>query len=171
VVSCYGGAAESAATRTLRAGSVFVAPAPGEQVVAGGDVKEFFQRLSTRLVLKGNFSADNILNEYLVADLTDRIPPRITIVGQASYDLENMFRARSGTAFTKEEKERIHVQLGKYFDEKKIDAVITKIETARSEYDISAKDFGTALAITFAANGTLKSAIDPERRGRLLRLR
>jgi len=159
MASCHGGAAQATADGILPKGSVFVDLAPGSQTVASADVERFLKTVAENKELAASFSGEKMLNDYLMTDLKNRIPPSVTIAGEGTYRLESILKGRLGQKFSKEEKEKIHKTLDTEFGKEKVDGIISKIETAKSEYDINAVNFGPAMAVAFAAHDRKKGGL------------
>lgn len=159
MTSCHGGAAQQSANKLLPKGSVLVDLAPGDQTVAGHDVKAFLKTVAENKSLASNLRGEHLLNDYLMSDLKNRIPPSLTVAGEGTYNLEGIFKARIGEQFSKEESENAHKTLDAAFGKEKVDVIIQQITSAKSEYDIGAVDFGPALAVAFAAHDRSKGGI------------
>lgn len=157
--SCHGGAAQASANAILPKGSVFVDLAPGKQTVAGSDVTNFVETVAENKELAVGMGGEKLLNDYLMTDLKNRIPPSVTVAGEGTYNLESILKGRLGQKFTQEEKEKSHKTLDAAFGKDKVDGVISKIESAKSEWNINAVDFGPAMAVAFAAHDRSKGGM------------
>lgn len=163
MASCHGGAAQAAANEVLPKGSAFVDLAPGKQAVAGSDVTRFLETVAENKEFEASMSGEKMLHDYLMTDLKNRIPPSITIAGEGSYNLESILKEKIGQKFTEKEKERAHKTLDAAFGKEKVDASISKIESAKMKFGdmqgIYAVDFGPALAVAFAAHDRSKGGM------------
>ena len=78
--------------------------------------------------------------------MQNRIPNAIYIDGK-TYQLEKSMKSRLGRPFTETEHNRIHQVLDKISTPQRINEVMKKMETAKTEWSIFAMDYGMSLAV------------------------
>lgn len=153
MTACYGGAAIAEAKSQLPKGTSFVALAPSKETVAGSDVERLVEVLGEiNADLDGNKWPEGIelLYLYLTRSLETRIAPQVGIGAGESIDLHREFKCHIGKTFSVAEKSQIHGRLDKIIGAGEVNNIITKIETAKTEWNISAADFGKSLAVMLA---------------------
>lgn len=154
MTSCHGGAAAVAAMSELPKGAVFVALTRSTEVVSGFDVERFASSVDH---LPWD-SSEKLLYHYLTKSLKNRMTPVIAYASKGYLDLGKLFIAQIGQPFTANHQAQAHQQIDDLIGKENVDALIDKIQNARSEYDILAVDYGPALAVVFA--GLVKSISD-----------
>jgi hypothetical protein len=165
MTACHGGAAVPSVDR-LPTGSALVALAPGSETVAGSDVDRMVAGLQAiGSNAGGDVSASRLLDVYLGVGLKNRIAPVMAVSGEGVHDLPREFEARVGTVFSGTEKANAHQRLDDIIGSDRVDAVMGRVTSATSEWDVYAADFGPALAISGAAQAKLRplSLYNPSR--------
>ncbi|MBX9726074.1 MAG: hypothetical protein K2X09_02305 [Rickettsiales bacterium] len=150
MASCEGGGALEAAATNLPKRSVFVNLAEANQDVHGGDVADFVNA-AIKNPLRA-IDAKTLLSAYLANGLANRdVIPTVTVVGEGATTMKGLFDGHVGRPFTQEERGNVHRALNGAMDSKEADALMDRIGSAKSEYDIGAKDYGKALLICYDA--------------------
>ncbi len=158
-VACHGGGAQGIANHMLPKGTVFVDLAPGAMEVAGSDATRFLDTIPHNKQLTNRFSGENLLNDYLMTDLKNRITPSLTVAGEGTYNLETILGNRLGKKFSDAEKAKAHAALDAGFGKAKVDETIHKIENEGRNSPIYAVDYGPALAVAFATHDRSKGGL------------
>jgi hypothetical protein len=107
----------------------------------GGDINLLYGSLNKA----SDMSAKSILLLHCTL-MQNRIPNAIYIDGK-TYQLEKSMKSRLGRPFTETEHNRIHQVLDKISTPQRINEVMKKMETAKTEWSIFAVDYGMSLAI------------------------
>ncbi|HEU5380278.1 MAG TPA: hypothetical protein VFV38_33050 [Ktedonobacteraceae bacterium] len=146
MTSCHGGAAIPEVDR-LPSGSTLVALSPGSETVSGSDVDRIAEHIEN-----GQITASSLATTYLSKALKNRIAPTMAVSGEGVYDYVHKFTEHLGKPFTSHERQRTHQKLDSVMGRERVDQVLDKLSSAKSEWDIYAVDFGPALAVSLAAN-------------------
>src|SRR5207237_7290744 len=91
---------------------------------------------------------------YLTKALQNRYSPLIS-TRNSSIPLHDKFVSHLGVKFSASEKQLIYNQLEPLVSKAELDSLIIRIENARNDFAIGAKDFGLSLAICHAASGDM----------------
>lgn len=118
----------------------------------GGDINLLYGSLNKA----SDMSAKSILLLHCTL-MQNRIPNAIYIDGK-TYQLEKSMKSRLGRPFTETEHNRIHQVLDKISTPQRINEVMRKMETAKTEWSILAVDYGMSLAIAGSLDLPLKYA-------------
>lgn len=159
MTSCYGGQAADV-SGALPHGSNLATLAPGSAEVQGHDITNFVNRLGDSS--HHDLSARGMLNLYLSHGMENRISPSMAVAGAGNHDLRGALLAHLGKPFSKGEKEAIYKQLGPYMPREQIDTTLKKISSAKSEWDLSAKEYGPSLATMFATSKPSDRSVTPD---------
>lgn len=150
-LSCYGGAASSEANDTLPQGSTYIALSKYNESLSGSDIDRLWNILSYSN-LNGTITAEALLLMYLTSALENRTTPAIFSTEINRTDISSVLTNKLKSTFSLEEQTKIIRYLSRFTaDEEKIIKVLKKINDNHSEYSITARDYGMALAICFVA--------------------
>lgn len=151
MMACHGGAALSA-VNNLPAGSTLAVLSPAAERVSSFDTKRLAQHIDT-----ADISAQHLLKIYLCKALKARIAPSLAVSGQGLRNLPREFIARCGKPFSDEDKRMAHNALDDLVEPKKIDTLLEKTSTASHDQNITALEYGAALAITLTASTQMEN--------------
>jgi hypothetical protein len=152
--ACHGGEAHLYAQSKLPSGSTYVSLAPTQEPVSGFDVDRLIAVMGSGKVINSSLTAEQLAMLYLTKALQNRIIPSIS-TPNSSHDLNSKLVSHLGIKFTDLEKASIYDSLQPLVEKSVLDKMITRIESASSDWDISAVVFGLSLAICHAASGKM----------------
>lgn len=147
MTACHGGAAGIAAMDELPKGSVFVALGRRTDYVMGFDLDRFAGSID---LLPWN-SSEKLLYHYLTKSLKNRITPVVACATKGFLDLGHLLVSQVGRSFSDKQQSQAHQKIDELIGKDYVDILMSKIQNARSEYDIYAVDYGPALAVVFAS--------------------
>jgi hypothetical protein len=114
--------------------------------VSGADVSRFYNTLPNNPCYNSNgFGASQLLYDYLITDLKNRINPTVTIGGYGKFDLHAIFESNLELGI----EHNLNGVVRSYYESDHVHQVANKLNDAKNEWNIYAVDYGTALALGF----------------------
>ena len=124
---------------------LFGALSQGNQTTAGNDVSNFINSLKDS---KSDLSTFSLMQQYLIAGLKNRIPPEMGISSvEGTIQFDELLRQNLNKSI---DSDKVCKLLGGSISETEIKELITKMEEAKSEWNIYAAEYGKAISICMA---------------------
>lgn len=124
---------------------LFGALSQGNQTTAGSDVINFINSLKDS---KSDISTFSLMQQYLISGLKNRIPPEIGISGiDSTIQTDEFLRKHLNKSI---DTDKVFKLLNGRMTEIELNELTTKIENAKSEWDIYALEYGKAISICMA---------------------
>ncbi len=157
--SCHSGSGQGVANAELPKGTVYVNLTTGNEAFNNIDVMNITSTMAKNAQFTNGFSGVRMLSDYLMTDYETRYVPSVTIAGQGTYNLGSILGNRLGKPFSEAEKKRAHDTLDVSFGKAKVSEFISRIESAKSEWNFNVKDYGPAVGVAFAAHDMSKPGL------------
>ncbi|MBR7158404.1 MAG: hypothetical protein IKD08_01820 [Alphaproteobacteria bacterium] len=145
LTSSYGAALLPQIYKKMPKKSRITVLAPDENLLTGDQLTAMIEHICRKL--PSAFSGtEDALNAYLCA-IQAKTAPQFAIARKGLFNPHKQLLSRLGKPFSIEEKITIYQTLGKSLSAKRLQELEKTIENAKTECEISAKDFGEALAM------------------------